>query len=237
MTIPFYYIDGEPQLDYDYDWMYQQARDFLLIDPIENPKTAKWLQESWMPVNAVIKQEWNPVNGEYTQYSIDYSQQMFAERVNFKNDLAFSATKTYLQEANRSLLVYVGKGKKNIVWPGDGKVHKHFHTPRCDHNGKYLGPRMTATVIIPINIIDPVTEVVCFAEQDIQYDDINIRELMLGWEQALELAEIYNDTSNVTKIKFPELGKYLVFYFDSSKYLHWTEADTRNEFVCLVHDF
>lgn len=234
--IDYRYINGQPCENFDYSWIYNQAEKLKNIDPTITPKSWQWYNNNWTPINILLRYKTDPNTNEEVKYTIDYSEQVLKD-TGFDNPIAFDAIRQYTNTATRTLLIYAGKGKEtDPINLGPGQVQAHLHTPERNSDGSYKGPRMTATVIIPIKIVEPVTETLCFAWQNIPYETMNINEDALNWESSLSLLDTYNDLSNVQRIKFPEMGQYLTFYFDSSHYLHWSELDTNNEFICLVQD-
>lgn len=236
--IKYEYLMGDPYPQFDYNWVYDQARYFSnSFNPNDNPKSYEWSKNNWCPINIVIPNRLDFDTGEEVQYSIDHAANKAFELCNFSNSSAFDQVRRFTSVGTRTLLIYVGKGKSTEPFGmGPGQVQAHVHTPKRNADGKYLGPRMTTTVVIPIKIVEPVTETLCFAWQDIPYDQMNINEEALKWESSLSLLDSYNDRSNMQRIKFPEMGQHLVFTFNSSNYLHWSELDTNNEFICLVQD-
>ena len=237
LPVDYHYINGHPLQDFNYDWIYNQIEMLVDVDPIKNPKTWDWLHHNWTPIDILLRYSLDPNTNEELKYPIDYSERILREKRGFNNDVAFNAIRKYTTEVSRTLLIYAGKGKpEQPINLGPGQVQAHLHTPQRTTDGLYKGPRMTATVVIPIRIVEPVTETLCFAWQNVPYEKMNINSTALNWESSLTLLDSYNDRSNVQRIKFPEMGQYLTLYFDSSQHLHWSELDTNNEFICLVQD-
>lgn len=238
LKIDFNYISGTPHSSFDHEWIYDQANQLLSkIDPNHSPKSWDWVRNNFCPIDIVIPHENDPVTGLEMKYSIDYVEALLQEKRGFVNETAFNAIRNYTDVVSRTLLIYAGKGKEGKpINLGPGQVQAHTHKPERNLDGSYKGPRMTATVVIPIRIVEPVTETLCFAWQDIPYETMDLVKDVAGWENSLKIAEEYNDRSNVQRIRFPNEGEYLTFYFDSSHYLHWSELETQNEFLCLVHD-
>ena len=236
--IPYSYISGEPYSDFNHDWIYQLAEQYLESIKLESsPNSWNWVRNNFCPIDIVLRNLTDELTGEEVKYSIDHSEKVLIEQRGFNNPIAFDAIRKHTSSVARTLLIYSGKGKHGKpINLGPGQVQAHTHTPMRNPDGSYKGPRMTATVVIPINIVEPVTETVCFAWQNIPYEKMDMMKDVMGWENTLRLSEEYNDRSNVQRIKFPEKGEYLTFYFDSSHYLHWSELETNNEFLCLVQD-
>lgn len=237
LPIDYHYISGNPLQDFNYDWIYDQKETLADVDPIQNPKTWNWFQHNWTPIDILLRHSIDPNTNEEIKYPIDYSERILREQRGFNNPVAFNAIRKYTTEVSRTLLIYTGKGKsENPINLGPGQVQAHLHTPQRTKDGLYKGPRMTATVIIPINIVEPVTETLCFSWKDVPYESMDLMKEVVGWENSLNLAEEYYDDTNVQRLRFPNEGEYLTLYFDSSHYLHWSELDTNNEFLCLVQD-
>ena len=235
--VNFSYVNGEPYANYDYSWICEQAQQFASIEEETSPNTYKWLRSNWTPINIILRNRIDEVTGEELTSPLAYSEQLLRES-GFDNQLAFDLIKNNTENVSRTLLIYAGpepEGREPLEFK-PGKVQPHFHTPKRNADGKYIGPRMTATVIIPIKIVEPVTETLCFSWQDVPYESMDLNSEVVGWEKSLSLVDQYNDLSTTQRIRFPNEGEYLTFYFDSSHYLHWSELDTKNEFICLVQD-
>lgn len=236
--INYSYISGAPYNEFDHAWIYEQAEQLLSSVNLEtSPKSWHWIRNNFCPIDIVVHPELDPKTGEELKYSIEHIEKVLAEKRGFNNQTAFNAIREYTTTISRTLMIYAGKGKPGQpINLGPGQVQAHTHKPERYQSGKYKAPRMTATVVIPINIVEPVTETMCFAWQNIPYETMDIVKDVAGWENSLRISEEYNDRTHVQRIAFPKMGEYLTFYFDSSQYLHWSELETNNEFLCLVHD-
>jgi hypothetical protein len=235
--IKFSYVSGEPYANYDYSWIRGQAQEFVSLEQEKAPNTYKWLRTNWTPIDIILRNSIDETTGEEIASPLSYSEQLLVDR-KFDNELAFELIRNYTESVSRTLLIYAGPGTQDYdsLDFTPGRVQPHFHTPKRNLSGEYLGPKMTATVIIPIKIVEPVTETLCFSWQDIPYESMDLNNDVVGWEKSLALAEQCKELSNTQRIRFPNEGEYLTFYFDSSHYLHWSELNTQNEFICLVQD-
>lgn len=234
--VDFKYVSGSPYQDYDYSWIQENANELASIEQEKSPNTYRWLRNNWTPINIMLRYQIDEETGEEISKPVEYSEQILRDS-GFDNELAFELIRKHTSQVSRTLLIYAGPGpKKDEIAFSPGRVQPHFHTPKRDKNGQYTGPRMTATVIIPIKIVEPVTETLCFSWKDVPYESMDLAKDVVGWENSLKLAEDYFGSENTQKIRFPNEGEYLTFYFDSSHYLHWSELDTKNEFICLVQD-
>jgi hypothetical protein len=234
--IVFNYVPGEPYANYDYDWVNEKADELSSITQETSPNTFKWLRNNWTPINIMLRYQIDEHTGDEIAKPIEYSEQILIDS-GFNNDLAFDLIRKHTNQVSRTLLIYAGPGpEKDTIAFSPGKVQPHFHTPKRDKDGKYTGPRMTTTVIIPIKIVEPVTETLCFSWKDVPYESMDLMKDVVGWENSLNLVEEYHNNTNVQRIRFPNEGEYLTFHFNSSHYLHWSELNTQNEFICLVQD-
>jgi len=237
-NLTFKYVPGPVHKPFDHAWIYEQAERVLsTIDPEFSPKAWNWVRNNFCPIDVVIPHTKDPETGLERKYDIEYVEEFLKEHRDFENSIAFDEIRKYTSIISRTLLIYAGKGKPGVpINLGPGQVQAHTHKPEQNVDGSFRKTRMTATVVMPLSIVEPVTETLCFAWQDIPYETMNIPKDTGGWENSLRIAETYNDRSNVHRIRFPNEGEYLTFYFDSSHYLHWSELETNNEFLCLVHD-
>lgn len=237
-TIAYSYVNGQPLSGFDHEWIYSQAEQMLSSISLErNPKSWQWVRNNFCPIDIVVRGKIDPATNEEVKHTLEHIEQELLEKRGFSNPVAFDAIRKNTSSAARVMLIYAGKGKPGRpINLGPGQVQAHTHKPERNADGTYKGPRMTATVVMPIRIVEPVTETLCFAWQNIPYESMDLIKDVAGWENSLKIVEEYNDRTNGERIKFPDEGEYLTFYFDSSHYLHWSELETQNEFLCLVYD-
>lgn len=107
---------------------------------------------------------------------------------------------------------------------------RHFHGPTKVSNYENCA---NLTVVVPVKIVEPVTEILCINHHDNppwgEFDKTNITG-----EDQLTIAEMVSVDGEVTRIKLPEAGEYLVFDFDGSRDYHWVENISNNHFIFFV---
>lgn len=239
--LTYEYVSGEPYSNFDLAWAYDHLEKTKieaagLSDQEKNEIYTGW--SPWLMVaNRMPEFEWKD---EY-KISVEESKSLLQD-FGFDNQIAFDLISKYTKWVSMTGLSYLGKGIPGREFDiGPGVVDPHVHLPYCDKNGKYLFPRNTTVVIIPMKIVEPVTETVHFAWQDIPYEEHDVRTLghFTGRHKTyhqINVAETYNDLTNEHVLKLPTVGQYLVCSFESSRYLHWTSNVSNNEFICVVND-
>lgn len=223
----YHYVDGPP-VNFEYS-KYVGNPEYEMLPPVINmiiPKTSV---------------------GEGVSTPIDTVCDLYQTKFSIDSTAVFDEFKKLTSETDKAFLVYVGKnsGSKFDLENGQAykhrHVHKHFHYPRMDdiHSGNYLSSdRRTVTAIIPISVIDPITEIVCWIP--FEYDFLSTKNTQAGHDkQAQWIKEnLMIDDSKTQHVKLPESGQYLILDFDSAHNLHWIEnaEGSNNEYICLVLD-
>ena len=124
-----------------------------------------------------------------------------------------------------------------VVFTGNGtqfgsmkKMIPHVHAPIKEFDYKKC-PNLT--VIVPISVTEPVTDEICFNHHSNvpweQYDFNN-----LTFDDWREMADNLSVEGEVTRIKLPEMGQYLVVEFDGSHDYHWVDNISNNHYLYLI---
>ena len=139
---------------------------------------------------------------------------------------------------NKWKVRYVGQGA-GVVFTGNGtalgpmkNMMPHVHPPVKTYRYKKCP---TITVVVPVKIVEPVTEYFCFNHQEnVPWDQFDLSTVTsVEW---FKIAKDYNLSDDVTRIKLPDAGEYLVVEFDSSRDFHWIENISNNHYMFFVID-
>jgi hypothetical protein len=151
--------------------------------------------------------------------------------------IAFDEVKKLTTEADRAFIVYVTKENDAYIDTSRGHIHKHFHHPRyaLDEERRYIAnERRTVSVIIPIKIVDPVTEMLRWTDFEFDFTTSKHERNQIKWiADNLKI-----DETNIQEVKMPDSGQYLILDFASSHNMHWIEnaPGSNNEYLCLILD-
>ena len=219
----YHYVNGAP-VNFEYN-KYVGNPNYEMLPPVINLITPKVAYgDVSTPIQEICEQ--------------------FQTKCSIDSFIAFDEFKKLTSKAEKAFLVYVGKNSGSVFGLENANVqhvHKHFHYPRMDeiHSGNYMSDsRRTITAVIPINVPDPVTEMVCWIT--FEYDFSGAKNInTTHHKQAQWINEnLIIDENAMQKISLPESGQYLILDFDSSHNLHWIEnaEGSNNEYICLVLD-
>lgn len=223
----YHYVNGPP-VNFEYN-KYVGNPDYEMMPPV---------------INMVVPK----IEGdEKISIPIETVCDLYQTKFNIDSAAALEEFKRLTSEVDKAFLVYVGKNSGSVFDLENGQVHKHrhvhkhFHYPRMDriHYGNYLAnTRRTVTAVIPINISDPVTEMVCWIP--FEYDFLSTPNTEPGHHKQAQWIKdnLTIDEHAMQKVRLPEAGQYLILDFDSAHNLHWiaNAEGSNNEYICLVLD-
>lgn len=231
----YQYIDIDPNFNMDTSWAYNDAAlarkkamaEGMKQAGLEHLASEEWCIEYFVPNVSIAESApyvgW--LDNSTKPISITEIQSIMANRFSLFAPKMFEALSARIDYVYGSMAVMVGEGSKYVS-------HKHFHPRAYDSTGERSVDCRTVTVVVPHKINGPVTEKVCFNPQTFTPE----QEKALRWIKHTH-AEYEEVKGEVFSIKLPDEGQYLIFDFNSSSVLHWTEQTdrtSRNEFLCLL---
>lgn len=156
-----------------------------------------------------------PLTKNDIEYTIDEHEKIITKEANFIAPNAFNALRSRLSTA-----VYIFLAELTFDAP------KHFHA--------YLDTEIpkntrTVTIIIPAVIRNEVTEKVYF-----NYQEHTIEEENALYDIKQNFGCYETIVGKVDTVKFPKPGQYLMFDFNSTKTLHWSQHSNENDFLLLI---
>ena len=214
-----YYIDGNPIESFDF---YELA---------DQPGVA--------PEQFLIMNTWNQrVNGSIVSYDIDDAFSSYKKKFNIDAPSSFAELKALSPLIVRSFIVYYRGQAFNQRYASGNESHKHFHPPAAGPDMRFVAPgtRRTITAVLPIRIVEPVTEMVCL--QQFEFDFVGKEPHPNSYQDPSWQKQNLTEVGEVIKIPMPPMGSHLILDFVSSHTLHWVEnnSNTNNEFIFLVQD-
>ena len=173
-------------------------------------------------------------DGNEIEYPIQECFDACVAQCGFELPNAFSELEKLSPKIIKSFIGYSATSS-NKFKKSYGYILKHIHPPRMNSDRIFLEPgiRKTRTIVIPIKIVNDISETVLV--QPVEYDYVGKTCDMQNfvsedWLDSLPKA------GELIKIPMPSLGQYLVLDFVSSHAVHWVENDSesQNEFIYLV---
>lgn len=212
--LKYSYYDG-PAITFNYE---------LLDSPMEIWPAEP--NEAYSPLAVIAGWYWPAINGN---------------KVSLK-DVRSDITSTFNLDAAINIILnecgieYVGEAA-GVVFTGNGTVlgpmHKmipHVHAPVKEYNYEKC-PNLT--VVVPIKIVEPVTEEFCIKHYDyVPWDQYDYEKIT--HDEWLAVTETLDTTGEVTRIKLPEQGQYLVVEFEGSRDYHWIDNISNNHYLYFI---
>ena len=229
------YIDADSDFTMDTDWAYDENALSRKKEMAEGMKEAglghlasdDWYIEYFVPNISIAEtaqyQEW--LDTSTSPIPLIELQNIMSDKFSVSAPKMFEELSKRIEYVYGSMAVMVGEGSKYVA-------HKHFHPRAYNSTGELSADCRTVTVVVPYKITGPVTEKICFNPQTFTPD----QERELRWIKHTH-SEYTDVKGEVFEIKMPDAGQYLIFDFNSSSVLHWTEQEDKsstNEFLCLL---
>lgn len=173
-------------------------------------------------------------DGNEIEYSVKECFEACVSQCGFELPTAFAELEKLSPKIIKSFIGYSAissnKFKKSY-----GYVLKHIHPPKMNASRVFLEPgiRKTRTIVIPIKIVNEISEAVLV--QPIHYDYVGTTSDMQKFVSE-EWLDALPKNGELIRIPMPSFGQYLVLDFISSHAVHWVEndSDSENEFIYLV---
>lgn len=119
--------------------------------------------------------------------------------------------------------------------PDRHKMFEHFHPPNM-LTGK---PIRTLSFVVPVKHVQPPTEWINFSYQDTlknyEHPPMPVDPKKFG-DHWLSLCLSYKDLEPDTLLKYPTEDQMLMFEFDSTHNVHWTEGIDLNHNLVFIFD-
>ena len=131
---------------------------------------------------------------------------------------------------------YIGEAV-GVVFTGNGTVLgpmtrmiPHVHAPVKEYNYEKC-PNLT--VIVPVKIVEPVTEEFCVKHYDyVPWDQFEYDKIT--HDDWFKVREGLDTEGEVERIKLPDAGEYLVVEFEGSRDLHWVDNISNNHYLYFI---
>ena len=144
-----------------------------------------------------------------------------------------SAIDIILNEWN---IEYIGEAV-GVVFTGNGTVLgpmsrmiPHVHAPVKEYNYEKC-PNLT--VVVPVKIVEPVTEEFCLKRYDyVPWDQFEYDKIT--HDDWLTVTKDLTTDGDVTRVKLPDAGEYLVIEFEGAYDFHWIDNISNNHYLYLI---
>lgn len=131
---------------------------------------------------------------------------------------------------------YIGEAA-GVVFTGNdtvlGPMHKmvpHVHAPVKEYDYQKC-PNLT--VVVPIRIVEPVTEEFCLNHHDyVPWDQFEYDKIT--HDDWLTVRDGLTVDGEVTRIRLPDMGEYLVVEFEGSRDFHWVDNISNNHYLYFI---